>query len=90
MGGYLLGIWGLPDPIVEAVTLHHSPDVQTVKQPGPLTALHLANGLVHFCQSRNRKNYALYLDMPYLEKLGLVERLGEWVSLTHEILNQPN
>jgi putative nucleotidyltransferase with HDIG domain len=23
VGGYLLGIWGLPEPIVEAVTLHH-------------------------------------------------------------------
>ncbi len=23
VGGYLLGIWGLPEPLVEAVTLHH-------------------------------------------------------------------
>ena len=25
LGGYLLGLWGLPDPVVEAVAFHHTP-----------------------------------------------------------------
>src|SRR5262249_168880 len=52
LGACLLGIWGLPTPVVEAVTLHHHP--RRTLQPNftPLTARHVANILEH---ERNRE-----------------------------------
>jgi HD-like signal output (HDOD) protein len=90
MGGYLLGIWGLPNSIVEAVTYHHFPGKQAAVQPGLLVVLHLANGLVNMCQDEREDKRTAYFDMPYLEKLGLVNRLDEWVSLTHKLMNSMN
>jgi HD-like signal output (HDOD) protein/ActR/RegA family two-component response regulator len=90
MGGYLLGIWGLPNPIVEAVTLHHFPGLQAdSSQPDPLTALHLANGLINMCQNEQEETPEAYLDLPYLQKLGLLNHLADWVTLTHKILAEP-
>jgi len=86
MGAYLLGIWGLPNSIVEAVTFHHMPGIQAATRPGLLTSLHIADGLLNMCQNEKTDSFAEYLDMPYLQKLGLVNRLDEWVSLTRNFL----
>lgn len=87
MGGYLLGIWGLPNSIVEAVTFHHQPGRLATSEPGLLTALHLANGLLNICQDEKVENHIAYLDVPYLQKLGLINRLEEWELLTRSLLN---
>jgi HD-like signal output (HDOD) protein len=87
MGGYLLGIWGLPNTIVEAVTFHHFPGEQAVAKPDLLTVLHMANGLLNMCQNEKDTNYAAHLDMSYLQKLGLAEQLDEWLVMTREFLN---
>lgn len=42
LGAYLLGIWGLADPIVEAVALHHRPALSPVRECSPLACVHLA------------------------------------------------
>src|SRR6202012_2013098 len=46
VGGYLLGLWGLPVPVVAAIALHHRPDVTLLKSFSPLTALYAGNVLV--------------------------------------------
>ncbi len=46
IGGYLLGIWGLPYPIVEAVANHHHPERVTVMTPDVLGAVCLAELVV--------------------------------------------
>src|SRR5882757_4698210 len=43
VGAYLLGLWGLPITIVEAVAFHHQPQESAVKTFSPLTAVHLAS-----------------------------------------------
>jgi len=46
VGGYLLGLWGLPDPVVEAVACHHRP-MQISGETSPvLAATYLANTLI--------------------------------------------
>lgn len=46
-GAYLLALWGMPLPIVEAVASHHLP-VQKLRTESPVvTALHLADQLVN-------------------------------------------
>ncbi|MEO8427189.1 MAG: response regulator [Verrucomicrobiota bacterium] len=77
VGACLLGIWGLPLPIVEATALHHHPAQLLSKTFCPLTAVHVANALEHAAQ---RKDFdaTLVVDGVYLEELGLTGRLEEW------------
>jgi putative nucleotidyltransferase with HDIG domain len=90
MGAYLLGIWGLPDPIVEAITFHHRPGLQFSNKAGIITALHVSNGLLNMCQFEKDNNYSGYLDMDYIQKAGVVDHLDEWVLLAKELLNSSN
>ncbi|MFZ5951324.1 MAG: HDOD domain-containing protein [Candidatus Rifleibacteriota bacterium] len=45
-GAYLLGLWGLPDNVVEAVACHHRPDRLQFMNSPVLIATHLANVLL--------------------------------------------
>src|SRR5258708_7893735 len=53
IGGYLLGLWGLPVPVVEAIALHHHPAKGPSLAFGALTAVHAANGLVNAEQNQD-------------------------------------
>ena len=46
VGGYLLGLWGLPVQVVDAIALHHQPKQSADAAFTPLTAVHAANALV--------------------------------------------
>lgn len=46
VGAYLLGIWGLPPPVIEAVAHHHEPAAAAQREFGPLAALALARALL--------------------------------------------
>jgi HD-like signal output (HDOD) protein/ActR/RegA family two-component response regulator len=69
IGGYLLALWGLPDPIVEATTFHHEP---TDADAGPsiTTAVHAASALTSLDTES--------LDQDYLEDLGVMARVPHW------------
>lgn len=43
MGAYLLGIWGLSEPLVEAVAFHHTPMMCVNDAFTPLAAVHVAD-----------------------------------------------
>jgi HD-like signal output (HDOD) protein len=73
VGGYLLGLWGLPTPVVEAIALHHHPAESKNQSFSPLTAVHVANTLT---QASGPGTPAL--DMNYLERLQLAGRLDSW------------
>ena len=46
VGAYLLGIWGLPPPVVDAVAHHHDPGTAARPEFGPLAALALTRALL--------------------------------------------
>lgn len=69
VGAYLLGIWGLANPIVEATAYHHCPS----SAPNPigftaLTAVHVA-----YCLDEERA-----VDTEYLAGLGLADCMTKW------------
>jgi putative nucleotidyltransferase with HDIG domain len=76
IGAYLLGVWGLPNSIVEAVALHHRPDDSPGRTFGPLCAVYAAN-LIEMEQSGAHAQ-PIPLDSPYLMAVGKAERLAEW------------
>jgi putative nucleotidyltransferase with HDIG domain len=47
LGAYLLGLWGLPPEVVEAVAYHHAPEDNRPAQFGALGALAIAQSLCH-------------------------------------------
>jgi HD-like signal output (HDOD) protein len=73
VGGYLLGLWGLPTPVVEAIALHHHPILGTATTFTPLTAVHVANAFINAGTSGTP-----VLDAAYLERLQLADRLPVW------------
>ena len=80
LGAYMLGIWNLPMPIVEAVAWHHSPG-QFPSQPSsfaPLTAVHAANVLEHEQRAEPDQMLKPEFDLSYLERLGCASQLAEW------------
>lgn len=47
VGGYLLGLWGFPDQIVEATAFHHRPAECLAQGPAPVVLVHAADYLAH-------------------------------------------
>lgn len=78
IGAYLFGLWGLPDPVVEAVAFHHLPDKCVARGLTPLTAVHVADALAHEeCAAPGHEAFA-GVDMAYLDRMGLTDRLPGW------------
>jgi putative nucleotidyltransferase with HDIG domain len=77
VGAYLLGLWGVPAPIIEAVAWHHHPNDCPNPSFRPLTAVHAANALV----PRSLGPQEASLDLAYLERLNLVDRVQRWQDL---------
>lgn len=78
VGGYLLGLWGLPDPIIEAVTMHHCPSRTACDEFTALTAVHVANAML----AEDLRGQACNgLDQDYLARLGLADRVDVWRQL---------
>lgn len=78
VGGYLLGVWGLPFDIVEAVTYHHNLGGDNPPDSDPLLALHTADALLE-CQ-QHHANIDDYLNWKGIEKANKKERVLEWLD----------
>lgn len=81
IGAYLLGLWGLFDPVVEAVAYHHEPLQCLARTFSALTAVHVANALEQECLSSEEDGPTVGVDTEYLVQLGLVDRLPQWREL---------
>lgn len=78
VGAYLLGLWGLPVAIVEAVAFHHEPKQGAIKAFSPLTAVHVANALVNQIHGKNGAFASAKVDTDYIAELGLESRIEVW------------
>jgi HD-like signal output (HDOD) protein len=75
---YLLGLWGLPASIVEAIAFHHQPNRSDMRLFGPLTAVHVANPLEQEFSKAKPCGRRSELDVEYLASIDLRNRLEEW------------
>jgi HD-like signal output (HDOD) protein len=78
VGAYLLGIWGLPDSIVEAVAFHHKPSLSVAAGFSTLTAVHVGNAIAHEIPEATGAMADTRLDLGYLDTLGLREQVFIW------------
>jgi HD-like signal output (HDOD) protein len=92
VGAYLLGIWGLPSPVVEAVAHHHTPD------SGPLEGVFDAVGIVHIAnvlahealqRSDHKPEFPTQsVDPRFLERFGIAAQFRDWQEMAGAMANQ--
>jgi putative nucleotidyltransferase with HDIG domain len=78
LGATVLGIWGLPKSITEAVALHHRPWQQRGHTFTPITAVHVANILDHESHPDPDIILPSQINTSYLKDLGLTGRVEAW------------
>jgi HD-like signal output (HDOD) protein len=84
VGAYLLGLWRLPNPVIEAVAYHHRPAHCAIKGFAPLTAVHVADALTHERSDKASDEPGTQLDLAHLEGIGFVDRLDTWRSICED------
>lgn len=83
VGGYLLWLWGLPNPIVEAVAFHHSPSQSPSGEFAPLSAVYVADALERAHASGIAAADAC-LDIEYLTRIGAADAVSDWYSIVRQ------
>jgi len=78
MGGYLLGLWGLPASIVESVAWHHQPQAREPLEFSPLTAVHMANYIQGRFAPASDPPLPPSLDRSYIQAIKLATPLRTW------------
>jgi len=82
VGAYLLGLWGFPDTILEAVAYHHQPSFSNVATFTPLTAVHAANVICRQAAEDIEDWDSISMDISYLENLGMADKLVIWRTIS--------
>ena len=81
--GYLIGLWKLPMPVVEAVTFHHSPQMLESETMTPALAVYAANIIVQELSPGESGNPIVpTFDLELIEKLDLTEKIDQWRQLS--------
>jgi HD-like signal output (HDOD) protein/ActR/RegA family two-component response regulator len=82
VGAYLLGLWGLEHPLVEAVAHHHDPaNVESSRLDLP-TIVHVADALAHEIENERAGIVTeSMLDRAHLARLGVEAQLDGWREL---------
>jgi putative nucleotidyltransferase with HDIG domain len=79
VGAYLLALWGIPDPVVQAAAYHHAIAQQPVRALTPALAVHVAD-TIHAYNPEHAVFAKARLDETYLANLGLADRLPIWTA----------
>ncbi|HEY3594584.1 MAG TPA: response regulator [Polyangiaceae bacterium] len=84
VGAYLLGLWGLPYTVVEAVAFHHRPMAVAHDSFDVLDAVYVASALAEEVTFDATRPGAYRLDTEYLRRFGIVESLPSWEKIARE------
>ncbi len=86
VGAFLLAHWNLPAPIVEAVLLHHTPQLSVSSEFSPLAAVHIADSLLPQPETEIGANLSNRLMHDYLKRIGVADRVAQW-QITANLLH---
>ncbi len=78
IGAYLMGLWNIENPIIEAIAFHHCPSRSASNHMGLLAAVHIANGLDHEEASADDQAAEQLYDNEYLDRLGVSDSVPDW------------
>jgi HD-like signal output (HDOD) protein len=77
VGAYLVGLWGLPNPVVECVAYHHAPQACAGSGFTPLSAVHIANAII----AGDGRTPLAEIDDEYVDAIGVTAKIPGWVEL---------
>jgi HD-like signal output (HDOD) protein/CheY-like chemotaxis protein len=80
VGAYLVGLWGLPNTIAEAIAFHEDPS-QSAGEFGLPGIVHVADRIAHHPGIEDPRAPDLRLNMEYLEKNNRGDRWNQWREL---------
>ncbi len=84
IGAYLLGLWGLPDSIIQTAAYHHKPTRSDLRGFSPLAAVHVAN-VIDANPDPETPFSNLPLDHTFLESAG-VGQIEDWIDAARKRL----
>jgi HD-like signal output (HDOD) protein len=88
IGAYLMGLWGLEYPVIEAIAFHHRPGKSLSNSTGLLTAVHFGDAFDRLKKDPNdlnNENGLSQLDRGYLDNLGVAGRINDWQMVCNEL-----
>jgi len=86
LGSFLLGIWGLPFPLVEAVRWHKDPSHVTSEVLTPLALVHAGWAMTNLLQDSSEVDLTSDLiDAEYLKKAVGEKVLLEWKTIAEQV-----
>lgn len=91
VGAYLLGLWGLPGPIIEAIAFHHRPRESTHQEFGIPQALYIADRLAAELESESEQVAHMVhdeLDEELLEELDVQHKLKVWRARAQKLVDR--
>ncbi len=78
VGGYLLWLWGLPDPVIEVVLGHHGSDDTAITPCNPVTIVQFTNLLMHQAPDE-------ILNTEAFRRAKLIDDLKYWRQLANKV-----
>jgi len=87
VGAYLLALWGLPNPIIEAVAMHHQLERCTAPGFSPAIAVQVADVFAHKFYATTTEVPPPSLDNAHLASLGFAGRLAAWQDGCRELVS---
>lgn len=90
VGAYLLGLWGLPSRVVQAVAFHHRPSETSTDSFTALTAVHAASAIQNSTAGKDDEPNEPRLDRNYLSNIGLLDRIPVWQERCALVEGEPN
>ena len=85
VGGYLLGLWGLPGSAVETAVFHHNLDLYPNPSFGSTVAVHAADVIYYMLKSDQQHFEMPILNSLYLEQAGIGHRFDHWLEICRQM-----
>jgi putative nucleotidyltransferase with HDIG domain len=88
VGAYLLGLWGLPEEIVEAIAFHHTPLLSDGESSNMLCTLHVANNFSYEFVPEFIHSGFEGTSNSFLSEMGISDRWYSWRELCQNKLKE--
>ena len=90
MGAFLIGLWGFPSDIVEAIGFHHQLGEYPADTFSPALAVHIANVMYYKFHQDETIGSVPEFNEEYLHKIGMGDKLQKWQDLCFAYMEQQN